>query len=826
MPYLKLKKIAIDFYGAALALNALADSEKRQLIYRNFLFACIFLFILVLTAFAVDKMAVQTITGLNIFGQLANRLYGLFLLVLSLTFMVSACEALYRSYYFRGLKQVLTESTEPEYVLVSWEVANVIDETDDEDITGGFMNSSYGQEVLYRLGITVEVFGAFDTLRIPMLRAEGFVVERDRGINLGVYVRSIFKHDESFREFLAKNNINEEQLIRASEWVTTIERRDRQSKRWWSRDNLGRIPGLGKTWSYGQTYLLERYGHELTEDHIWQTAMMTRREEDDEVEELEQILSRARQSNALMLTNDVLTARQRVAQLYHKIREGHALPPIEAKRVFLIDVETILMANNDKAAFELMLTDTLQQAVSAGNIILYIENCTAAITSAHTFGVDLVELFMPYLESSGIQIVFAETSENYNKQLAHDARINKAFDVIQMKDIGQEGLLDLLEQRALSVERRTKVVFSIQALQKIGDLAERYFPTGVMPDKAFDLLEEFIPYASLNNIEQVLQKDVELFVNKKIDVPIGAPKEEEREKLLGLEDFLHKRVVAQEEAVSAISKALRRARAGLADPDKPMGSFLFLGPTGVGKTETAKALAEAMFDDENAMIRLDMSEFNSPNALEELLGSFETGTKGRLEEMIREKQYGVLLLDEFEKASKDIHDLFLQILDEGHFTDSFGHGVNLKNHIIIATSNAGADLIWEWEKGTEKRFSEDRKQELIDYMIEKSIFKPELLNRFDDIVVFHTLSQVQISKIARIHLEKFAKRIEEQQNIKVRITDNLVAYVAKKGYDPKFGGRPLERAILEEVEQVLADEMLADRLHSGDTFEFTDDKLQ
>lgn len=826
MPYSKLKKIANDFYGAALALNDLVNSEKRQLIYKNLLFACFFLFILAVTAFAADKLAVQTIAGLTIFSQLANRLYGLFLVVLSVTFLVSAFEALHRSYYFRGLKQVLSESTDTKHILVSWEVANVIDETDDADITGGFMSSSYGQEILYRLGISVEVFGNFDTLRTPILQADNFLVERDKGVNLGVYARSIFKQDASFRHFLAENNINEEQLIRAAEWVTSIERRERQQKRWWSRDNLGRIPGLGKTWSYGPTYLLERYGHEITEDHIWQTALMTRREEDDEVEELEQILSRARQSNALLLTNDVLTARQRVAQLYYKIREGHALPTIEAKRVFLIDVETILMANNEKATFELMFTDTLSQAVSAGNIILYVENGAAAIASAHTLGVDLVELLMPFLESYGIQIIFGETSENYNKQLAHDARINKAFDVIQMKDIGQEGLLDLLEQRALSVERRTNVVFSVQALQKIGDLAERYFPTGVMPDKAFDLLEEFIPYAFLHKLEQVLQKDVELFVNKKINVPIGAPKKEEREMLLGLEDFLHKRVVAQEEAVSAISKALRRARAGLADPNKPTGSFLFLGPTGVGKTETAKALAEAMFDDENAMLRLDMSEFNSPNALEELLGSFESGTKGRLEEMLREKQYGVLLLDEFEKASKDIHDLFLQILDEGHFTDSFGHGVNLKNHIIIATSNAGADLIWEWEKDKEKNVTDDRKQELVDYMIERNIFKPELLNRFDDIVVFHTLSQVQISKIARIHLEKFAKRMEEQQNIKVRITDNLVSYLAKKGYDPKFGGRPLERAIVEEVEQVLADEMLADRLHAGDTFEFTADKFQ
>jgi ATP-dependent Clp protease ATP-binding subunit ClpC len=825
MPYAKLKKIAEDFYGAALALDAFVGEEKRRFIYRNLFFACVFLFALTVTAFGIEKMVGEIVTDLVIFTQLANRMYGLFLIALSASFVFSSFEALHRSYYFRGLKQVLHESTDQKNMQVSWEVASIMDETDDEDITGGFINSSYGQEMLYRLGISVEVFSNYEALRTPTVRADDFILEREKDVSLAGYARNIYKQDTSFRHFLAENNINEEQLARSAEWVTSIERRDARQRRWWSRDNLGRIPGLGKTWSYGPTYLLERYGHEITEDHIWQTALMTRHDEDDEVEDLEQILSRGRQANALLLTNDVLTARQRVAQLYYKIREGHALPTIEGKRVFMVDVESVLMVHKEKASFELSLSDILEQSLGAGNIILYVENFSTAIASAQIVGTDLVDLFMPYIESSGLQVVLGETQDSYNKLLAHDSRINKAFDVIQMKDIGQEGLLDLLEQRALQIERKTNVVFSIQALQKVGDLAERYFPTGVMPDKAFDLLEEFIPYAFLHSIEQVLQKDIELFVNKKINVPIGTPKKEEREKLLELEDFLHKRVVAQEEAVSVISKALRRARAGLADPKKPMGSFLFLGPTGVGKTETAKALAEAMFNDEDAMIRMDMSEFNSPEAVEELLGSFETGVHGRLEEMLREKQYGVLLLDEFEKADKAIHDLFLQILDEGHFTDSFGHGVNLKNHIIIATSNAGADLIWEWEKNKQKEEIEDQKEALVDHMIEKNIFKPELLNRFDDIVVFHTLSKVQISKIAKIHLEKFAKRMEEEHNIKVRITDNLVAHVAKKGYDPKFGGRPLERAILEEVEQILADEMLADRLHAGDTFEFTDDKL-
>jgi ATP-dependent Clp protease ATP-binding subunit ClpC len=818
MPFSELKKFVEKFYGPALALRAMSPDDKRHVLYQNLIVGTIFVFILTLTAYAVETTSLGSIPGLSIATLLADRLWGLFLLTLSVTFFFAAAEALHRSYYFKGLKQVLSETTDLKHAPVDWEVATIVDETLDSDVTAGYLNSVYGQEILYRVGISAEVFKKFDDSRKPTLQADGFIIDRDKGVLLSTYTRSIYKQDEDFRHFLSENNISEEQLVRAAEWTTSIEVKDRKIKRWWSRDNLGRIPGIGKSWSYGATYLLEKYGHDISEDHIWQSALMTRKEEDDEVEDIEQVLSRSRQSNVLLLTNDVLTARQRTAQLYHKIREGVALPPIEAKRIFFIDIESILMANEDKAAFETLLRDVFIQAVNAGNIILYFENLSTVTASAHTIGVDVVDTISSFFESSEIQIVVGELSENFNKYISRDTRVTQAFDVLEMRDVGQDGLQDLLEQRAFTIEHNTKIVFTVPALQKIGELADRYFPTGVMPDKAFDLIEELVPYAFSNGIMQVLRSDIEDFVTKKTRVPVGEPTSEERDKLLKLEEFLHERVVAQEEAVSSVAKALRRSRAGVANPKKPMGTFLFLGPTGVGKTETAKALAEIMFGDEDAMIRLDMSEFHTVDAVNELIGTFETGKPGRLEDLLRKKMYGVLLLDEFEKSHRDVHDLFLQILDEGHFTDAMGRNVNLRNHIIIATSNAGADLIWQWEKEGKK--IEDSKKALVDHIIAQNLYRPELLNRFDDIIVFHALTQPQVTEIARIHLENFAKRIEYEQNIKVHVTDELISYVASKGYDPKFGGRPLERAIMSEVEQIIADEMLAGKLHSGDTFEF------
>jgi ATP-dependent Clp protease ATP-binding subunit ClpC len=386
------------------------------------------------------------------------------------------------------------------------------------------------------------------------------------------------------------------------------------------------------------------------------------------------------------------------------------------------------------------------------------------------------------------------------------------------------GILDMLQQRALERERETGVVFSITALEAIATLADRYFPTGTPTDKAFDLLEELVPQAQARGQEQVRKSHVEDLVSDKSHVPVGEPTLEERKKLLSLEDYLHKRVIAQDQAIGSVAKALRRARAGVGAGKKPIGSFLFLGPTGVGKTETAKALAEALFNDEEAMLRIDMSEFQGEAAIAELIGSFESGKAGRLPSLVRAKQYGVLLLDEFEKSSKDVHDLFLQILDEGHFTDSAGDRVDMRNLVIIATSNAGAKLIWQWEKEGQNLAQQKRK--LIDHLVHEQLYRPEFLNRFDDIILFHPLKPEHVKKIARLHLEHNAKRIHAEQNIELQITDELVDHVSRVGYDPQFGGRPLERAIQDEVEQVLADQILAGKLKAGDTIAYNNAQFQ
>jgi ATP-dependent Clp protease ATP-binding subunit ClpA len=336
-----------------------------------------------------------------------------------------------------------------------------------------------------------------------------------------------------------------------------------------------------------------------------------------------------------------------------------------------------------------------------------------------------------------------------------------------------------------------------------------------MPDKAIDLLTELLPHVAQAGRDVLLRSDVDEIIEGKTGVPHGEIAAPERERLLSLEKILHDRVVGQDEAVNAVAAAMRRARAGVSSPDRPMGTFLFLGPTGVGKTETAKALAEALFGSEDDMMRLDMSEFSTPDALDRLIGDADTGTPGRLSNLLRERQHGVLLLDEFEKSTGDVHNLFLQILDEGRATDAFGREINARSTVIIATSNAGANLIME--QLADKRLTEAEHQALIDEIISRGIFRPELINRFDGTIIFHPLQKDHVREIAKRKISEFVKRLQEEKGIQIDVTDGLISRVVREGYDPEFGGRPLNRAIESLVEQVIADRIIAGDVRPGAT---------
>ncbi|MCC7004718.1 ATP-dependent Clp protease ATP-binding subunit [Candidatus Nomurabacteria bacterium] len=465
----------------------------------------------------------------------------------------------------------------------------------------------------------------------------------------------------------------------------------------------------------------------------------------------------------------------------------------------------------------------LNEAVGAGNVILVLENFASFIESAHTIGTDIVDLLSYYLTSAGIQIVALTDSNGFHQSIETNKELSQFFEKVLVKETDATSVINLVETEALRFEAEEDIFFTYPAIATIVESADRYFSDGSISDKAMDLILEITPRILKSKKYEVTRDDVLDLVQSKTKIPQGVISPEEKEKLLNLESLLHKRIIGQDEAVVAISNAMRRSRSGVGSKTRPMGSFLFFGPTGVGKTETTKALASTFFGDEKNIVRLDMSEYKTEDSMERLIGSFKSGKQGVLSTALREKPYGVLLLDEFEKANHEILDLFLQILDEGFFSDMTGKRVNVRNMIIIATSNAGSDLIFDYLKKRDSLMS--KKDEIIQQIIARGIFKPELINRFDDAVLFQPLGKDQLKLVAKIMLQKLQSRLNERGYI-FTINDELVNLLVEQGMDPAFGARPMNRAIQDILEKKIAEKIIRGELKTGKEFTLTKEDLK
>lgn len=619
-------------------------------------------------------------------------------------------------------------------------------------------------------------------------------------------------------DFLNKNSIEKEDFEAALEWQVLKESQRAERKKFWKKENLFSGGGIGRSWLYGWTNTLDKFSKEVKffADSILSISR------NKELETMERILCKSQQSNVLLVGEPGVGKKTVVNQFAKLVSEGKVALPMAWRRVVELDLNAALAGLTGEGQVKQQLIRIFSEATRAGNIILVISDFHNFVSPFDSQQKNIAQTLIPFLDGARFQLIAITTYEGLHTVIEKNASLIKFFEKVEIKEPDFSQTMAILQDETPKIEKRVRKRITYQAMKETIRAADQYISDAPQPEKSLDLLEETAIAASNTPDYFVLPKHIHLIVSQKTEIPVGEPGTPEKEKLINLEGFIHRRVVDQEEAVKEISSAMRRARLGVATKSRPMGSFLFLGPTGVGKTETAKALAEAYFGSENRMLRFDMSEYQGPTAVERMIGSSFSQQAGAITTAVRENPFSLLLLDEIEKADANVLNLFLQVLDEGWLTDAFGRRVNFRNLIIIATSNASAELIRQMVGQGANLLSS--KQKILDYIQQNGIFKPEFLNRFDGIVLFRPLSEQDVLKISELMLDGLAKRLEEQ-NILFKPNRQLIEKVASLGFEPTSGARAMRRVIQDKVEDLIAKKMLSGEIKKNEAFEINVEEI-
>ena len=629
-------------------------------------------------------------------------------------------------------------------------------------------------------------------------------------VEIGDALSAFAKKDLVFKRILSENNLKSEDIDNLTWWLENIEEKIKKRKRFWDYENLAKEGTLAKEWTAGYTLTLDKYSIDWTQAIRKSLPEVIGHEA--EIRIMERILSRREINNVLLVGEPGTGRKSMIYALAKKSLLGQSLPEVNYKRIVELDMTYLISDITDPDELEKVLDRIFQETITAGNIILVINEFHNYVGQAVRPGViDISGVISPYLQLPQFQIVAVTNYDGLHRYIEKSSSLLALFEKVEVSQILPRETLMLLENLTLVLEKKYKLFISYSAIREVVSLTERYMPSLPFPEKAMEMLDEVVVYVSSSTKDKVvLPKHVAKIISEKTEIPVGEMEEKEKEILLNLENLLHQRIINQEEAVTEVSTALRRARSEITIRKGPIGCFLFLGPTGVGKTETSKALAEFYYGSEEKMIRLDMSEFQDAKDIPRLIGSSEE--PGVLATAVRENPFSLVLLDEIEKANSNILNLFLQVLDEGHLTDGFGRKVSFQDTIIIATSNAGYKVILKALKA--KNGWQGVKQKLLDELFEQEIFRPEFINRFDAVVVFKPLSKENLLDIAQLLLSKLKKNLEEK-GIELVITEALKEKIVELGYSPVFGAREMRRVIQDKVENILASALLSGKLKRG-----------
>ena len=735
---------------------------------------------------------------------------GMMFILLGVWLIVFAVNVYVFSFQFRELSDPDTP--------ITFEVAAAVNQSHGRDVTLAFFANRFGGYLWRRLGL-----GSEDLEQFASERSEpkyDLSIPDDEQADIYTYARLIYENDAELRNFLASRRITDQLYDGAARWVRVTMRRIKVTTRWWARPHLRSLSRLGVDWSFGMVSTLRRFARPVSVSAVG--PVDTEQYYDDIADRIEGALSRQRSANALLVAEEGAGVRHAFEVVVRRIQNGSVSDELQYHRLYRLDLSRLLEAGTDKTRFEKLFLKLMHEAEQAGNVVLIVEHLAAFLAQAGEYGASTIDLMERYLESPDLHFIATTNPAGFHNTIEPNTRITRWFDVLHVEVGDEEKVNQLLAKRAEYLEVQYNIAISYPALYQVYQGARQYVTEQAMPESAVTLLTEVAARAGQQGRAMVTRKFVNGMIEEKTGVKTGEISDEEQTKLENLEGLLHKRIVGQDEAVAAVSNALRRARSGLADQNRPYGSFLFLGPTGVGKTETVKALADVFYDGRQDIVRLDMSEFTGPDALTRLIGDSAGTRSGVLASKVRENPYAVLLLDEFEKATRDVHDLFLRIFDEGVFHDATDREVNLRSMIIIATSNAGSDEIHRIV--SDGKDLADQKDRFLSMLIDEQIFRPELLNRFDDIVLYHPLAKKHLTGIAKRELAKLGNRLE-QRGIGLEITEPLIRYLVEHGHDKRFGARAMQRVIKNDIEKLASHKIINGEVAPGETLRIDQDEL-
>lgn len=626
-----------------------------------------------------------------------------------------------------------------------------------------------------------------------------------------------------FQKFLTKRDITVEEFESIIAWEIEQQQGREEDAKFFSEKKMLQQRPIGLNWHFGYTVQLDRYVDDLTRSDASDYMQYSFHGFDQEMSMIEIVLARPHENN-IVLTGPAGVGRHMIIhELARRIRTGYFENNfMQHMRVVQCDFASVItQAKSRNEDPEFVIRSLFHEAAHAGNVIFVVDNFEQYIETNASRGFSFTMIIDEYASLESFRMIAIATDEAFHENIDMNQIIKRHFDVIPVHEMDEKHAMKVLFTRFYG---KKHTPFTYQALRQIITDSTRYTNLAPLPTRAIGLAVEVLLSWQRTGVGFITPQTVDAFITQKTGIPVGEIAQDEQTKLLSLEDSLREMIIGQDVAVQTVASAVRRMRSGMSQSNKPAGTFLFLGPTGVGKTEMAKAIASQYYGSSDSIVRIDMSEYQGQNAVDRLIGSKELGQQGVFVSAVREHPYALLLLDEIDKANPRVLDLFLQILDEGFVHDAFGRKVSFTSMVIIATSNAGALMIKKMVDMGMDPSQEEAK--VIDGIIESGAFRPEFINRFDDVVIFGPLEGTEVHEVTQLLLQKFAARVLEEQNLEVNFAPGVVEKVIEKGYDPIFGARSIMHYIDDAIADVFAKKLIVGNVHRGEMIQFTVEDME